>query len=383
MQSKPSVWGENRRPASERDDRSSFDDEEVTLAGTGELSDPEAGTEFEPEHETSTGRLPAPPRTSWAELLDPEPTPLDDEVKAVDEPERAPGHVTPYSFSVPDSPASLVASVSVLTGPMAGQVYPLEDEETTLGRSFLAQIQIDDVKVSRLHARFIREGPGEYYVEDLASKNGTFLDGKRVTRTRLFSGDRLHVGPNTALRFGLVAADEVALQRRLYECSAWDALTGTLTRHRLLRNLALKLEEARETNKPLSLVLLDVDHFKRINDAFGHEAGDRALRILADRLKRSTPADCLLGRLGGEEFVMVLAHRGLQEAVSLAHRLRRKVARLSVEVGNGCVNMTISVGVASVSEVASYEPAVLLNLADQRMLRAKRSGRNRVCATGN
>ena len=323
MHNKSNTWRNVAHRTPDRDGRLMFSDDEVTVAGEDELSNPEEAS-FAPEDETDTGRLPAPPRTSFAEMLDPDPTPLNEEVKLVDG--TATGHVTPYSFSVPDSPTTLVASLSVLTGPMAGQVYPLEDAETTIGRSMGALIQIDDIKVSRVHARFVREGPGEFYVEDLSSKNGTFLDGKRVDRARLFSGDRVHVGPNTSLRFGLIAQDEVALQQRLYQSSTWDALTGTLTRHRLLRSLAHKVDEAQDMRKPLSLMLLDVDHFKHINDSFGHEAGDQALRVLSERLKRSTPTDCLLGRLGGEEFVMILANRRMQEAVSLAYRIRKRVA---------------------------------------------------------
>lgn len=360
------------RPHADRGANTMFDDEEITLAGDKELVPSEDAAQI--------GRLPAPqplPASGWTET---KPTPLVESIKYAMGPNPTPISITPYSFSLPDHASPLVASLSVLSGPAAGQAFALEEDDTSVGRSTAADIQIDDIRISRQHARFIREAPGEYYVEDLASRNGTFLDGQPVHRARLFSGDCVHIGPNTAVRFGLLAQDEVALQQRLYRSSTWDALTGALTRQRLLRNLALKVEEAREMSKPLSLLMLDIDHFKEINDSFGHDTGDQMLRALVERLKRALPSDCLLGRLGGEEFVMVLPECPLDEAVVTAQRCRRRIAQLSVETGNGWISMTVSIGVAALSEIVSGASSDLLALADHRMLSAKRSGRNRVCA---
>ena len=216
------------------DGRLMFSDDEVTVAGEDQLSNPEEAA-FDPEHETDTDRLPAPPShfvygdaRSGSNTAEPRSEACRWGGQT--------GHVTPYSFSVPDSPTTLVASLSVLTGPMAGQVYPLEDAETTIG-SLVGGAYQDRRHQGEPGCTPVSFGrvPANFTWKTSPRRTGPFLDGKRVARARLFSGDRVHVGPNTSLRFGLIAQDEVALQQRLYESSTWDALTGTLTRHRLLQ----------------------------------------------------------------------------------------------------------------------------------------------------
>jgi diguanylate cyclase (GGDEF)-like protein len=335
---------------------------------------------FDPDTDTHLGPLPR-----WREpppdLLD-DPTPLDrDLLVAPSEGDEA-APVTPYSFTLPDRPSTLVASLTVIGGPAAGRVYPLHAETITIGRSLFAHVQIDDVKISRTHARIVRTAPGEYYVEDLASKNGTFLAGRPVTRARLFTGDRLNIGPLTAVRFGLVAKDEVDLQDRLYRTSTWDALTGVLTRAALLRRLEIETSNARDSSEPLSVLMVDLDHFKHVNDSFGHKAGDQVLHALADCVRSLLPPLGFVGRLGGEEFALVLVDCPLPDAVELAHDVRDAISKLHVEVGNGAVTATASIGVASLFEVPSRSCADLLRMADWRMYKAKKAGRDQVCWIG-
>ncbi len=336
-------------------------------------------TLFDPDTDTHIGPLPR-----WHQVPDllEEPTPLDSEMQVASSDGDDPAPITPYSFTLPDRPSTLVASLTVIGGPAAGRVYSLQADTITIGRSLLANVQIDDVKISRIHARIVRTGPGEYYVEDLDSKNGTFLAGRPVTRARLFTGDRLNVGPVTAVRFGLVARDEVDLQDRLYRSSTWDALTGVLTRAALLRRLETETSNARDSSEPLSVMMIDLDHFKRVNDAFGHKAGDQVLRALADCVRSHLPPLGVVGRLGGEEFVLVLVDCPLPDAVELAQNLRNAISTLKVEVGNGAVTATASIGVASLVEVPSRSSADLLRLADRRMYVAKTAGRDQVCWTG-
>jgi diguanylate cyclase (GGDEF)-like protein len=335
---------------------------------------------FDPDTDTHLGPLPR-----WREiptdLLD-EPTPLERDLLVAhsDGDEAAP--ITPYSFTLPDRPTTLVASLTVIGGPAAGRVYPLHADVITIGRSLLAHVQIDDVKISRIHARIVRTAPGEYYVEDLASKNGTFLAGRPVERARLFTGDRLNIGPLTAVRFGLVAKDEVDLQDRLYRTSTWDSLTGVLTRAALLRRLEIETSNARDSGESLSVLMVDLDHFKRVNDAFGHKAGDQVLRALADCVRSFLPPLGFAGRLGGEEFALALVDCPLPDAVELAHDIRDAISKLRVEVGNGAVACTASIGVASLFEVPSRSCPDLLRIADWRMYQAKKAGRDQVCWVG-
>jgi diguanylate cyclase (GGDEF)-like protein len=376
--------GDRVRPAHERGsnvvrrDTATVQVRRKDLLGRSEFPPP---PDEESDTDTAIGPLPDLKGETISELLDPDPTPIEREMKSASTEEHTGCEVTPYSFTLPAGPGALMASLTVVSGPAAGRVFPLDQKEVVIGRSPAAQIQIDDTAVSRGHARIVREGPGEYFVEDLASKNGTFLDGHPVQRARLFAGDRVHVGPHTALRFGLVGADEVALQRRLYASSTWDSLTGALTRAALFSILRTKIEHARETDKQLCLLMIDIDHFKRINDSFGHKAGDQVLRVMVERTRKLLPNEASLGRIGGEEFVVVLSdcHRG--RAVALAERLRARLAALSIEVGNGSLSITVSIGVASLWEVPSRKPDDVLDLADRRLFAAKVAGRNRVHST--
>ncbi|MBV9946479.1 MAG: GGDEF domain-containing protein, partial [Myxococcales bacterium] len=272
------------------------------------------------------------------------------------------------------------AVLTVVSGPNTGRVFSVNDGETSIGRGREASIRIDDPGASRKHARIVSEG-SHHFLEDLQSTNGTFVAGRKIQRVELASGDRIHIGPNIVVSFAIVDAQAERLAHQLYESSVRDPLTRAHNRRYLVERVASEIAYARRHASSLSLILFDLDHFKRVNDTYGHLAGDDVLRETAALVGRLIRAEDVFARFGGEEFVVLV--RGISHANvgRFAERLRAAVERLEVPSEDTVLRVTISLGFASIDELADPErtPEALMRLADERLYRAKSDGRNRVC----
>jgi two-component system cell cycle response regulator len=272
------------------------------------------------------------------------------------------------------------ALLTVLTGLNVGQVFTLDRNEVVIGRGRTADVQIDDTGISRRHARIVRTEEGRHVLEDLGSTNGVFVNGRRVERMDLSDGDRVQVGPTLVLRFGVLAADEEALARQLYEGSTRDGLTRIYNRRYASERLAAEVAHGHRHGTRLSLILFDLDHFKRVNDSAGHQAGDAVLRVVAAQVQKVIRAEDVLARYGGEEFVVLVRGIEHKNVCVLADRIRVAVERLSIPWESRTLKATVSLGVASLPECGPKATAeALLALADDRLYRAKAAGRNRVC----
>lgn len=176
---------------------------------------------------------------------------------------------------------------------------------------------------------------------------------------------------------------EQALRRALdqkRQMANTDALTGAYSRRYLERQLSQELERTRRFNHPLSVLLIDIDHFKRINDRFGHAVGDEVLRNTYRRMRELLPRACdWIARYGGEEFVVVLLDTDLHGAEFVAQKLNAGLAQFPVETTGGAVPVTVSIGAADVSQMMSNNLSFtgLLQIADQCLYASKRNGRNR------
>jgi two-component system cell cycle response regulator len=165
------------------------------------------------------------------------------------------------------------------------------------------------------------------------------------------------------------------------EMAITDALTGMYNRYYMESHLAALVEQAIARGKSLTVVMVDIDYFKSINDNYGHDAGDDVLRQLATRVRRSIRGIDLACRYGGEEFVIVMPETDMAVATIVAERLRRRIAAepFTIEQGKRTIETTISVGIATL-DAADDDAAKILKRADQALYRAKRDGRNRVVA---
>jgi two-component system cell cycle response regulator len=272
------------------------------------------------------------------------------------------------------------ASLTVLAGLNAGQVFILEREETFIGRGRDADVRIDDAGISRKHARVVCTENGRYVLEDLGSTNGILVNGRSVDRVSLASGDRVQVGPTLVLRFGVIAADEEALARKLYDGSTRDALTQVYNRKYAGERLAAKVAYAHRHGTLLGLALFDLDHFKRVNDTFGHLAGDAVLRVVAAQVQRTIRTEDVIARYGGEEFVVLVRGIEHRNVGVLADRIRKGVERLSIPWESQTLKVTVSIGIASLFECGPKASVdALVALADERLYQTKARGRNRVC----
>lgn len=286
-------------------------------------------------------------------------------------------------LAVPTANEKDRATLTVLTGINAGQVFALDGTEHIIGRGTEADVWVEDGGVSRRHARITCRADGRYFVQDLDSTNGTFLGNQRVDQTEVRPGDRIQLGPHVILRFAITDDAEEELQRRLYESSTRDALTRIYNRKYFTERLMAEVAYSRRHRVKVSVLLLDLDDFKATNDTYGHLAGDMVLRLVAAQMQRLIRVEDLLARYGGEEFVILARSTGKTEAIRLAERIRQAIAELEIPISNRAIHVTMSIGIAALPDVApDGGPNDLLALSDARLYRAKADGKNRVCSEG-
>ena len=239
---------------------------------------------------------------------------------------------------------------------------------------------IDDAGVSRRHVRIFLQNE-EFWLEDLGSRNGTFIDGRRLERKRLHDGVLIQVGLHASFRFTVVSARQEKLLRELYESSTRDALTGLYNRRHFDDRVKAELAYAKRHQLDVGFVMIDVDFFKRVNDTYGHAAGDAILKNVAASLARQLRTEDVIARIGGEEFAVLLRGIGTDGARRLAERLRANVESLPIVADGIPISVTISAGCSALSETEDNSPGSLLRIADRRLYVAKRSGRNCVVAS--
>jgi diguanylate cyclase (GGDEF)-like protein len=264
------------------------------------------------------------------------------------------------------------------TGPDIGRRYLIGTTPLLVGRDEDCNIWLADPAVSRRHAR-VQPAVDGYYVVDAGSRNGTFVNDRRVAQQKLRDGDYLRVG-STIFRFLDQDNIEAAYHEEVYRLMIQDALTGLPNRRYLLEFLDQELARCERYHRSLGLVLLDVDHFKEINDEYGHLAGDAALRQLANRLRTRVRQGDVLARYGGEEFALAAVEADLEGAAHLAEDLRRLVQQSLFEHDGRSFALTISLGVAATRRDKVMDVARLIREADQRLYQAKRAGRNAAVA---
>ncbi len=168
--------------------------------------------------------------------------------------------------------------------------------------------------------------------------------------------------------------------QQLQERASRDSLTGVLNRGAILEHFSQQLQHARTNQLNLAVIMLDIDHFKRLNDTYGHVNGDIVLRNVASILREGTPAPGRCGRYGGEEFLLVLSDEVAERASEVAEKIRKTLAESFVNLDGTPVQVTASLGVALLREQPQASTTELIELADSRLYLAKQNGRNQVCS---
>ena len=259
----------------------------------------------------------------------------------------------------------------------SGQVYSLTEETFGIGRHPDNAASIDDQGLSRFHLKITKKEKS-YWLEDLNSSNGTYLNGRRITSCELANGDTVQLGPRVAFRFSLASQDEENALKQLYDSSVRDPMTRLYNRHYFANQLESEFAFAIRHRTPLSVLLLDVDFFKKVNDTYGHQAGDEVLKSVAKVLGEQLRTEDVLARYGGEEFVVLLRQIKVEEAELAAERLRKSVKQTAISFEGQLIPVTVSIGCAGLGCLETPSPDELLKTADERLYQAKEQGRNRV-----
>ena len=271
------------------------------------------------------------------------------------------------------------AYLVVLAGPQMGEMYKLEaGAELLIGRVEGVQLLLTDDGASRRHARITMEG-AEIRIQDLGSRNGTFVGGQRVTERTLVDGDKIQIGVSTTLKLTLTDDLEEEYQRRLVAAALRDPLTAVYNRRHFEERMAAEFSAARRHGSPLSLMVIDVDHFKQVNDAHGHLGGDAALKMVARVLQEAMRKEDILARYGGEEFVVLARGTDLDGATRFAERIRGHIENARCSWDGREIRLTVSIGVTQLAPGMSVQQ--FIDTADRGVYRAKHAGRNRVVAT--
>jgi len=272
------------------------------------------------------------------------------------------------------------AYLIVITGSGVGTMYRVPPREAIIGRSQRAEIKLLDDGVSRSHARLRPDG-NELVLEDLGSRNGTFINGKRLERPQpLADGDKVQIGRTSVLRFSYHDSLDESFHEQMLQSALRDSSTKLFNKRYFLDRLDGELKFARRHNSALSVLMVDIDHFKHVNDRHGHVAGDAVLANVAQAITRSVRNEDVVARFGGEEIGIILRAIELDPAMLLAERLRRLIAGIATRPDDhkGPIRVTVSIGAAGFPAQPFETVNDLLNAADQAMYRAKHAGRNRV-----
>ena len=277
---------------------------------------------------------------------------------------------------VAERPTAKEACLVVIYGMELGKKYNLDAPSLIIGRSSKSDIQIDQESVSRNHAKLVNTGKS-ILVRDLGSTNGTYVNDEMVDEYVLRDRDLVKIG-RTIFKFLTGGNIESAYHEEIYRLTTVDGLTQIYNKRYFMETLERELSRSQRYRRELSLIMFDIDHFKQINDTFGHLAGDYVLKQLASVIKTKIRREDMMARFGGEEFAIVLPEIDNTGALTFAEKIRRLCESTRFRFEEADMDVRISIGVASAQPEES-DPNEFIKRADTLLYEAKRTGRNRVC----
>jgi diguanylate cyclase (GGDEF)-like protein len=278
-----------------------------------------------------------------------------------------------------------------LRGELLAVPIPLDRDKVILGRALEADVRVNDARASRLHASITAErdpatGEPRYRITDLGSTNGTIINGQPVTNALLQDGDKVVIGEHL-MRFELLDEIDREFQKQIHRLLVHDELTGLLTSKSFFSELRREAARAEFEARPFCVLMMDIDHFKTVNDTYGHLTGSQTLEEIGDCITQALRAGDVAARFGGEEFAAFLLDADILQGLVAAERVRAAVEQQDFTITRYSSSsdaprthhITISIGVAAFPDDAR-DPIELIEQADTALYRAKRNGRNRVCA---
>jgi two-component system cell cycle response regulator len=288
--------------------------------------------------------------------------------------------VNPPESAAPQAEHSILLTVISGSEIDFGKHFVLEKKRTVIGREKVNDIALNDGKVSKVHCEIsvIRSGKGvdQIYILDLDSTNGTFVNGDAAVQAPLRGGDKVQAG-DTILQLSFSDEIEREYHAKLFDFAARDALTGLYNKRFIINELENYCRIARRSKRAFSIIMIDIDDFKKINDRYGHLSGDEYLKHFSGLIHASLRNQDIAGRIGGEEFLIILPETAIDGALQLAVRIRKHVEEFVLAHKNFNIQTTISAGVCQF-ESKFKDIKEFLELADQALYQAKRSEKNKV-----
>jgi len=274
---------------------------------------------------------------------------------------------------------TIPAALLVIDGSLNGTLFNLEKPLISCGRSQDNDIPLLCQGISRKHCTFTKLDDGNFSITDSKSKNGTFVNNIRIQQiTDLNKGDIIKLGTLT-IKYIPKGDLERLTYDKLYLDANTDKLTSCYNKSHFLDLLEVQVNKSRIDQTPLALLFFDIDFFKKINDSFGHDAGDYVLQQLSQLIRQHgiREENDVFARYGGEEFAISLVNTNRQTALEIAERLRILISQHFFNYEEQKIDVTISIGLAYLDR--NIESAIdLLKLADQAMYQSKHNGRNQV-----
>jgi two-component system cell cycle response regulator len=268
------------------------------------------------------------------------------------------------------------AALVVIYGMDLGRKYDLNKPHFTIGRSSKCDVQIDQESISRNHATLDNDGK-RVTVRDLGSTNGTYVNDHLVKGDyEVHNGDFVKIG-RTIFKFIAGGNIESDYHEEIYRLTTVDGLTQVFNKRYFTETADREISRCHRYGRALTLIMFDIDHFKKINDSFGHLAGDHVLKQLASVVKTKIRREDVFARYGGEEFAVLLPEVTLKSAASLAEKVRKLVEGHHFSFEDEAIPLTVSLGCASVTKDIQ-DSSALIKAADDRLYAAKHAGRNRV-----
>ncbi|MCA9079148.1 MAG: GGDEF domain-containing protein [Planctomycetaceae bacterium] len=283
----------------------------------------------------------------------------------------------PYSGSRQPECANGACIVRIYPAGVGGSLFALDKPAVRLGRGSDCECELPDDYTSRHHCKIEWRGD-RHVLTDLNSLNGTFVNDVRVTTHELKPGDQIRLGFHI---FKYLASNhvEAMYHEAVFEMMTIDALTQTYNRRYFEDAFQREVLRSSRHARQLGLLLMDLDHFKQVNDKYGHLIGDELLTGFCRRIKVRVRGDEVLARFGGEEFALAAVEISRDDLLRLAEDLRDLVASKPFETSKGAVSLTMSIGAAHSSGLDLISPKEMLDAADQKLYEAKSAGRNQVC----
>jgi len=265
-----------------------------------------------------------------------------------------------------------------ISGRETGQMYNLSGKTIRIGRDATCQILLDDPHVSRVHAEIVWRNGTEIMIKDMGSTNGIFVNGKKVAEQPLLDGDKILIGTRLYFKFCYQDAVDQNYQQNLFRAANIDGLTQLYNKKYFIDVLSKEFSFSKRNEQPLSLMMMDIDHFKKVNDTYGHMAGDLVLKSVGQYLHKHLRLENIAARYGGEEFAVILRNVNADMAMIIGERLRKSIENEKMSYRGKMISVTVSIGIATVDGNNFETIEDLIRSADELLYEAKEGGRNRI-----